>query len=32
MYKHLKKRGVPPVKKELFNKDLSHKAKYVTRK
>lgn len=32
MYKHLKKRGVPPVKKEQFNKDLSHKAKYVTKK
>ncbi len=32
MYKHLKKRGVPPVKKELLNKDLSHKAKYATRK
>ena len=32
MYKHIKKRGVPPVKKELFNKDQSHKAKYMTKK
>ncbi len=32
MNKHLKKRGVPPVKKELFNKDLSRKAKYMTKK
>ena len=32
MYKHLKKRGVPPVKKDQFNKDLSHKAKYNTKK
>jgi hypothetical protein len=28
----MKKRGVPPVKKELFNKELSRKAKHVTKK
>jgi len=32
MYKHLKKRGVPPVKKDFLNKDSSLKAKYTSRK
>ncbi len=32
MYKHLKKRGVPPVKKDFLNKDSSHKAKFITKK
>lgn len=33
MYKHMKKRGVPPVKKELFNnKELSRKAKHTNKK
>ncbi|MDD2840634.1 MAG: hypothetical protein PHY80_06015 [Rickettsiales bacterium] len=32
MYKHLKKRGVPPVKKDFINKDMSRKAKVATKK
>jgi len=32
MYKHLKKRGVPPVKKDFLNKETSLKAKYMTKK
>jgi hypothetical protein len=32
LYKHLKKREGPPIKKDIFNKDLSQKAKFAQRK